>query len=198
MIHPTAIIGPKVKVQSGAKIGQYCVIQGDTWIGENVQISPHVVIGTSAEHKEFKDHKGVVIIGQNTIIREFVTINAGTTQPTIVGKDCWLLRGSHIGHDVTIEGSVTLSCNALIGGHARVFRGSNLGLGAVVHQWCHVAHYSMIGMNSTVTKKTDTRPCRTYVGSPARLLGVNPKQKSKLEFEKTYQQEIENFKEAQK
>lgn len=156
VIHKTAIIGPNVE------------------IGENVKIYPYAVIGTRAEHKSFMDkHLGKVIIGDNCVIREFTTINAGTLSTTTLEDNIWMLRGSHVGHDAYIESNSTLSCNVIIGGHARVFKYANLGLGAVVHQRCAVPSYSMIGMNSTWTKKTDPTPFGVYVGSPARKIKNN-------------------------
>lgn len=155
-IHPTAIIGPHVE------------------LGDNVWIGAYAVIGTRAEHRDYwQGPLGSVWIGNNVVIREFTTINAGTTTPTTVRDNVWMLRGSHVGHDAYIENDVTLSCNVLIGGHARVFQHSNLGLGSVVHQWCAVPSYTMLGMNSTWTKTTPTIPMSVYVGSPAKRLKEN-------------------------
>lgn len=166
IIHNTAIIGPNVT------------------IGKNVKIYPYAVIGTRAEHKDFMDQPlGNVVIGDNCVIREFTTINAGTKQTTTLEDNVWMLRGSHVGHDAYIEHDVTLSCNALVGGHARVFQHSNLGLGSVVHQWCAVPSYSMLGMNSTWTKKTPSIPMSVYVGSPARRLKENKYLMDKLNLQ---------------
>lgn len=156
IIHETAFVGPNVS------------------LGENVKIYPYAVIGTRAEHRGFMDAPlGKVIIGSNCVIREFTTINAGTTEFTVLENDVWMLRGSHVGHDAYIEKGVTLSCNVIIGGHSRVFNHSNLGMGAVVHQRCAVPPYTMLGMNSTWTKRTPPMSASTYVGSPARRLKEN-------------------------
>lgn len=179
-IHPTAIVDETVKLSKNVIIGPYCVIKGHTEIGKNTIIYSHSVIGTQAEHKSYwNDEPGKTVIGSNCVIREFTTINAGTIGTTTLEDNVIMLRGSHVGHDAYIEKFVTLSCNVLIGGHARIFRGANLGLGAVVHQHCAVGHYSMIGMNATVTKKSKIEALRKYVGTPARYLGEN-----KIAFEK--------------
>lgn len=158
IIHKTAFIGPNVK------------------IGKNVKIYPYAVIGTRAEHKGFMDKPlGEVVIGDNCVIREFCTINAGTTETTTLEDNVWMLRGSHVGHDAYIEHDVTLSCNVIIGGHSRIFQHSNLGIGSVVHQRCVVPSYTMLGMNSTWTKKTNPYPGMVFVGSPAKSIKRNIK-----------------------
>lgn len=155
-IHPTAIIGPNVE------------------LGENVEIAAYAVIGTIAEHKGHQDQVGKVIIGDNCVIREFCTVNAGTTEVTTIEKGVWMLRGSHVGHDAYLEEGVTLSCNVLIGGHVHVMKYATLGLGAIVHQRCVIGSYSMVGMGSVVTKKTFIHPGHKVCGNPVnRFLGFN-------------------------
>ena len=156
MIHPTAIIGPNVV------------------IGEGTTIGPYAVIGTPAEKHGFWDKPGRVVIGKNCIIREFVTIHGSTGEhPTTMGDDCVMLRGSHAGHDCTIEDRVTISCNVLLGGHSHVMQGANLGLGAIVHQNSVIGSYAMLGMGTIVTKKSMIMPGQKFVGVPAKFIGEN-------------------------
>ncbi len=82
-----------------------------------------------------------------------------------------MLRGSHVGHDAHVDDQANISCDVLVGGHCYVGQGANLGLGAVVHQFRAIGGYSMIGMNSTVTKDVD--PFSTWFGSPAKKHGAN-------------------------
>jgi UDP-N-acetylglucosamine acyltransferase len=153
-IHPTAIIYPNVT------------------LGKNVTIEAYAVIGSPAEHRDyFFDTSGKVIIGDNCIIREYVTVNAGTHGPTVVGDNCTLLRGSHVGHDAILEDNVTLSCNAMIGGHARIMKYANIGLGATVKQRLVVGPGVMLGMNAAATM--NLLPFVTYVGVPAKPLKQN-------------------------
>lgn len=153
-IHPTAIIYPNVT------LGKNCVVEA------------YAVIGSPAEHRDyFHKEPGPVVIGDNCVIREYVTINGGTSGTTIVGNNCTLLRGSHVGHDAELGDFVTLSCNALVGGHAKVFSYANLGLGAVVRQRLGVGPGVMLGMNAVATKHLE--PWCTYAGVPAKLLGQN-------------------------
>lgn len=173
-IHPTAIIGPNVKMGENNFIGPYCVITGYTIIGDNNRFEAHCTIGTPPEHKEYYwNEGGSVMIGSGCIFREFITVTAGTKHATLIKDGVVMLRNSYVAHDCVIHDNVTLSANALIGGHSVVFEGANFGLGAVCHQYSVIGAYAMIGMNSTVTKATMVEPGTIYVGSPARFLRAN-------------------------
>jgi UDP-N-acetylglucosamine acyltransferase len=114
-----------------------------------------------------------VIIGNNNVFREFITVNAGTLKPTTLGSNIVLLRNSHVGHDSTLEDKVNLSCNVLIGGHSYIMEGANFGLGSICHQFSTIGAYSMIGMGSVVTKKSIIQPGKIYVGVPCDYLKDN-------------------------
>jgi len=173
-IHPTSIIGDNVTLGVNNHIGPFCYIIGDTIIGNNNKFEAYCSIGTPPEHRDyFNSKEGKTIIGDNNIIREFVTINAGTKNTTILNNDITLLKGSHIGHDCVIEDKVNLSCNVLIGGHSYLMEGSNFGLGSACHQFSTIGAYSMIGMNSTITKNSNIIPGKIYVGSPSKLIKEN-------------------------
>lgn len=174
-VHPTAIIHTGAKLGIGVEVGPYAVIYDDVVIGSNTKISSHAVIGSPAEKRGYFDGSRAqpVYIGEDCYIREYVTINAGTIRPTTIGNRCLLLRGSHVGHDSVIDDDVTLSCDVLIGGETMVQRGANLGLGAVTHQRSIIGAYSIVGMNSTVTKKSQVIPFNKYAGTPVVLLGAN-------------------------
>lgn len=172
-IHPTALIGPDVVMGGGNYIGPFCYITGDTTIGNNNHFEAYCSIGAPPEHAEFRDKPGRLIIEDNGWFREFITINAGTVVPTIIGDNVTMLRGSHVGHDSVIRHDSTLSCNVLIGGHSYLFPYVNFGLGAVCHQRSVIGAVAMIGMNSTVTKTSKIWPCRIYTGSPVTMRGEN-------------------------
>jgi len=180
-IHPTAIIGKDVVLGKGNKIGAYCVITGKTEIGNNNTFESFCVIGSEPEHKAYfgKPNKGVCI-GDDNIIREYVTINAGCERTTQLTNNCIMLRGSHLGHDAIVESNVTISCNVLVGGHSVIGQFSNLGLGAILHQFSKIGCYSMIGMGTIVTKKSNIQCFGTYVGNPAKYIKENDYQKLKF------------------
>lgn len=174
-VHPTAVIDSSVRMGTGNYIGPYTVIGELVVLGNGNRIESHSSIGSPAEHKGFfsgRDSRGVNI-GDNNTIREFTTINSGTTRPTIIGSSCIMLRGSHHSHDSVMEDGVTLSCNVLIGGHSHIMEGAVLGLGATIHQYQIIGAYSMLGMGAIVPKHTNILPCHKYVGNPAKSIGLN-------------------------
>ncbi len=171
-IHPTAIISETAILGENNYIGPYCLIGPNVIIGSNNHFEAYVSIGTPAEHRDFfRAEPGKVNIGSNNIVREYVTINGGTLNSTIIGDNIILLRGSHVGHDSKIESNVTISCNVLIGGHCIICKGANLGLAAAIHQYRVVGAYSMTGMHSSVTKNVP--PFIIGFGSPCYPQRIN-------------------------
>lgn len=182
LIHPLANVGANVRMGKGNYIGPFCNIVGDTIIGDNNHFEGYCSVGTSPEHREYfeaRKMKGVKI-GNNNVFREFITINAGTTQNTELENEIWMLRNSHVGHDSLIRSEVTLSCNVLIGGHSIIGKWANMGLGSICHQFSVIGGGAMVGMGCIVTKQTPILPFMTYVGNPAKLLKENTHRSSKL------------------
>ena len=167
-IHPTSIVEDSVVLGNNNFIGPFCYLRGDLIIGDNNHFESHCSIGSNPEHRDyFFEKNGKIVIGNNNIFREFVTINAGTTHTTKISNFCSLLNGSYVGHDTIIENKVTISSNCSIGGFCYIMEGVNFGMGSKCHQNVLVGAYSMIGMNSTITKKTNCEPFKVLVGSPA-------------------------------
>ena len=183
-IHPTAIVEPSVKLGENNHIGAFCYITGDTTIGDNNRFEAYCSIGTPPEHKGFhgKETKGVVI-GNDNVFREFITINSGCTQDTIVENNVWVLKGTYIGHDSLIESDVILSSGVLLGGYCTIGKNANLGLGAICHQNSIIGGGAMIGMGTIITKKTHILPLSVYVGNPAKFLKANAYKLQKLKDE---------------
>ncbi len=153
-IHPTAIIGDNVVLGDNNYIGAYCII------------------GDPAEHKKYWDNpKGKVFIGDNNIITGLVTIDAGTTEDTIIMHNCFIMKHAHIGHDCKIFNNVTISCGAKIAGHSIIMQNSNIGLNAVLHQFSIINEGCMIGASAFF--KGESEPFIKYAGVPARKLGEN-------------------------
>lgn len=173
-IHNTAIIEPTVQLGNNNYIGPFCHITGNTIIGNNNRIESHCSIGSPAEHRDhFFDKTGKLIIGDDNIIREFVTIHAGTVSETQLNNNIILLNHSHIAHDVYIENNVTISAGVTFAGHCYVMEGANVAMGSLIHQFQVIGAYSMTGMGSVVTKTTPIEPGGIYVGSPAKFLKKN-------------------------
>lgn len=168
MIHEGSHVHPTATIHDTA------IIYPNVTIGEYTKVYAYSVIGSPPESREHwdKPHPGVVI-GKNCIIREFTTINAGTTRLTQVGDNVVMLRSSHLGHDVRIDDDVTISCSVLIGGKSVVMKGANLGLGSVIHQHHLIGPYAMLGAGCIVPKAKEIEPFNVYVGNPARFLKIN-------------------------
>ena len=154
-IHPTAVIGPNVL------------------IGNDVYIGPYCIIGYPAEWKGNEHIDMGVIIGNGARLTGLVTVDSGVNGPTIVGKDCYLMKHSHVGHDVMMGDNVTVSCGAKIGGHAEIGDRCNIGLNACIHQKVKVPPGCMIGMGAVVTKTLNMFSNAKYAGVPAKYIGRN-------------------------
>lgn len=192
-IHSSAIVHESAVIGENNYIGPYCLIGPNVTIGSGNRFEAYVSIGTPGEHRDyFRSEPGKVIVGDNNIVREFVTINGGTTSTTTLGSDIVMLRGSHVGHDAEICSKTTMSCNVLIGGHSVISMGANLGLGAVVHQHRVIGAFSMVGMNSAVTKNIPPfviafgSPCNPQKINRVGLLRNGVKEEDLISFEKWY------------
>lgn len=169
------------RIHPTAKIHHTAIVAGNVYVGANVYIGPYCLIGQPAEWKgksEFgKGDQGLgVRILANTILTGHVTVDSAVgVNPTIIGKDCYLMKHSHVGHDAHLMDNVTLSCGAKIGGHALICNDVNIGLNAVVHQKCIVREGCMIGACAFIGKTLETQPYRKYAGVPARDIGENIK-----------------------
>ena len=157
MIHSTALINSNVIIEDDVYIGQYCII------------------GFDPEWKEHeKDNQGV-IIRSGTRITGHVTIDGGGLYPTMIGRNCYIMKHAHVGHDSWISDNVTISCGAKIGGHCTIGENCNIGLNAVIHQTKNIPSGCMIGMGAVITKKLEMISDSKYVGNPAKYLSSNIK-----------------------
>ena len=154
-IHPTAVIGPNVT------------------IGDDCYIGPLCIIGYPGEWKGREGNDKGVYIAHGCRITGLVTIDSGIEQITTIGRNCYLMKHSHIGHDATINEGCIISCGAKVGGHAVIDRDCNLGLNSVIHQKVVIPMLCMIGASSFVGKKSKLQPGYKYAGVPVRELGPN-------------------------
>ncbi|WP_038057811.1 acyl-ACP--UDP-N-acetylglucosamine O-acyltransferase [Thermodesulfobacterium hydrogeniphilum] len=173
-IAPGVYIGPKVSIGKGTVIKANTYIESNTKIGENNQIGPFSVIGTAPQHLGYKGEETFVEIGNNNIIREFVTIHRGTAYDdgiTRIGDNCLLMCYVHIAHDCKIGNNVVMSNNATLGGHVRVGNRVVMGGFSAVHQFCRIGAYAFVSAMTGVDK--DVPPYVKVFGIPAKIQGVN-------------------------
>jgi UDP-N-acetylglucosamine acyltransferase len=177
LIHPTAIVGPNVKMGTGNYIGPYCVLSGDIRIGDNNRFISHVSVGSPPEHRRFNmdpaafDSIGTITIGSNNTFFEFVSINHPMKELTSIGSHCFILGHVYVPHDCVIEDGVTIANGCMIGGHSILMKGCNLGFSVSVHQWTTIGPYAMLGMGSIVLD--DVPPFFVYVGTGPQRLRLN-------------------------
>lgn len=192
-IHPTAIIEDGAQIASSAKIGPLCwvssrakigenvqllgkvTIMGDTTIGEGTIVFPGAVLGGGPQdHGNEFQPDARLIIGKNNIIRENVTMHAGTPKEhftTTVGDGGMFMINSHIAHDCVVGNNVIMTNNAVIGGHVRVGDGAILGGNSAVHQFCRIGRKAMIGGLTGVDR--DVIPFGIVTGERGKLRGLN-------------------------
>tara|TARA_Y100001935_G_C17246384_1_gene478554 strand:+ start:248 stop:1030 length:783 start_codon:yes stop_codon:yes gene_type:complete len=192
MIHSTAIIDPKAKIDSNVKIGPYCVIGpnvqigknsiiqshvsilGNTKIGEDNIIYPFASIGNDPQDLKFKGEISYLKIGNNNKIREYVTINPGTKGGgglTKIGNNCLFMVSSHIAHDCIVENNVILANNVPLGGHAHIEENVIIGGNSAVQQFTRVGKSAMIGGMCGVVR--DVIPYGIAHGNRSILQGLN-------------------------
>ena len=182
-IHPTAIVGPNVKIGKGNVIGPHVIIAGKTTIGDDNWIGPGAAIGIAGDilgHPSSQDSPfweetspqefGVVIRDKN-VLKEHVTIHAGSHRHTEIGSSCYLMPRAHLGHDCWLGDNVLLSPGAQIAGHVSIGARTVVGMGALVHQFSNIGPVAMVGMGCCVRGSVEM--CRTVVGEPHKVSGIN-------------------------
>jgi len=192
MIHKTAIIHSKAKIESNVEIGPYSVIgpniiigegtkiyshvniSGNTFIGKNNKIYPFASIGNDPQDLKYKDEKTKLLIGNNNIIREYVTINPGTVGGgalTTIGNNCLLMISSHVAHDCFVGNNVIIANNVPLGGHANIGDGVVIGGNSAVQQFTRIGKMAMIGGMTGVLN--DVIPYGLSIGNRNFLQGLN-------------------------
>jgi UDP-N-acetylglucosamine acyltransferase len=173
-VGPYAIIGPEVTIGRGTRIGPHTVISGPTVIGEDNRIFQFASIGEDPQDLKYDGEESRLEIGDRNTIREFVTINRGTTGgggETRLGDDNLLMAYVHVAHDCII-GSNTIFANAAsLAGHVTVGDYAILGGFSLVHQFSRVGDHSFSGMGSVINK--DIPPFLLVSGHYVEAKGVN-------------------------
>ena len=173
-IGPYSVIGPNVSIASSTIIQSNVVIMGNTFIGKGNSIFPFSTIGNPPQDLKFKGEKSELIIGDNNIIREHVTINPGTKGGgllTHVGNNCLLMVGSHVAHDCKLGNNIILANNATLAGHVEIDDFAIIGGLSGVHQFVRIGCHCMVGGMSGV--ESDVIPYGLVIGNRANLSGLN-------------------------
>ena len=192
MIHSSSIIDKRAKISKKVKIGPFCYVgpgveindnvelvsnvhlEGNTKIGKGTKIFPFASIGTQPQDLKFKGEKNSLVIGENNLIREYVTINPGTEgggSQTIIGNNCLFMISSHIAHDCKIGNNVIIANNVPLGGHVTIEDSVVIGGNSAVQQFTRIGRLAMIGGMTGVLK--DVIPFGLSIGNRNFLQGLN-------------------------
>lgn len=173
VIEPFVNIEKNVEIDEGTWIGSNVTIMEGARIGKNCKIFPGAVIAAIPQDLKFDGEETSVIIGNNTTVREFVTINRGTkaSNKTRIGDNCLLMAYVHIAHDCTIGNNAILANACNLAGHIDIDDWAILGGLSAVHQFVHIGAHTMISGGSMVRKDV---PTFTKAGrDPLAFIGVN-------------------------
>lgn len=173
-IGPWTTVGPDVEIGRGSVIASHVVIKGPTIIGENNRIFQFSTVGEDTSDLKYGGEKTRLVIGDNNVIREGVTIHRGTVQDrgeTTIGNDNLLMAYVHIGHDSIVGDHCILVNNTALAGHVVLGDWVTLSGFTLVHQYCHIGAYSFTGMGSVIGK--DVPAYVTVNGNPGGAKSIN-------------------------
>lgn len=168
IIHDNATIGDNTIIDS------HTIITGDTMIGNNNHIFSHSVIGSIPQDLKYRGEKVKLVIGDNNVIREFVSISPGTKNGggvTKIGCDNLIMCNVHIGHDVTIGNSCVLSSYSALAGHVTIKNNVVIGGKASVYQFVNIGSFAMIAGGGLV--RQDIPPFCLAIGVSTRIHSIN-------------------------
>lgn len=191
MIHSTAIISENAQIGNNVEIGPYSIVEDDVIIADDCKIGGHVTLaegtrldknvkifsyaslGTVPQDLKFGGEKTTLEIGENTVIREFATLNRGTNyhKRTVIGKDCLLMAYTHVAHDCIVGNNVILVNCANLGGHVEVDDWVIISGLTPVHQFVKIGKHSMISGGRRVVK--DVPPYVIANNEPLAYEGIN-------------------------
>jgi UDP-N-acetylglucosamine acyltransferase len=169
-----AVVGPGVVVGAGTQIGAHAVISGPTRIGVENQVFPFASVGSAPQDKKYNGEPTRLEIGDRNVVREFVTLNRGTTKDegvTRIGDDNLFMSYAHVAHDCRVGSHCVLANSATLGGHVHLGDWVIMGGFSGIHQFCKVGAHAFIANNAAVTR--DVPPYVMAVGQPAGAHSVN-------------------------
>lgn len=192
-IHKTAVVDPRAKLSPGVGVGPYSIIEGEVTIGDNSRIGAHcvvsgqttigsnckiytgAVIGSAPQDKKHSADDNVFLnIGDNNIIREYVTINPGTVDgggKTVIGDNNLIMAYSHVAHDCIIGNNCVMANAATLAGHVTLEDAAVIGGLSAVHQFVRLGRLSIVGGCTKVVQ--DVPPFSMCDGHPARVIRTN-------------------------
>lgn len=178
-IHPSVVIDPFVTIEAnveigeGTRIGSNVTIMEGARIGKNCNIFPGAVISGIPQDLKFRGEETLAIIGDNTTLRECVTVNRGTASKgkTVVGSNCLIMAYCHVAHDCVVGDNVIMSNATQLAGEVVVDNFAIIGGGTLVHQFCHIGPHVMVQGGALINK--DIPPYVKAAREPISYVGIN-------------------------
>jgi UDP-N-acetylglucosamine acyltransferase len=172
-IGPFAIVGENCRIGDGCVIAARATLERNVILGAGVKVGIGTVLGGDPQDLKFKGEMTTVEIGEGTTIREYTTINRGTTQSykTTVGKGCFIMSYVHLAHDCHVGDGVILVNSVQLAGHVTVGDKAIIAGQSAAHQFVKIGQYSFIGGCSRISQ--DVPPYIKAVGNPIKLYGLN-------------------------
>lgn len=190
-IHPTAIVDAGAELGTDVTVGAFSILHDDVVVGDGCQLGPHVtllpgtrlgrnvtvhqgaVLGGQPQDLKFAGEKTLLEVGDGTTLREYVTLNRGTSAlgKTVVGRNCFLMAYVHVAHDCIIHDNVIISNAVQMAGHVEIDEYTGVGGLTAIHQFVHIGKHVFIGGGLRVGK--DVPPFVLAMGEPLRYGGPN-------------------------
>lgn len=173
VIEPFTTISKNVEIGEGTWIGPNVTIMEGARIGKNCKIFPGAVISGIPQDLKFEGEDTITVIGDNTVIRECVTISRGTKDKfkTVVGSNCLIMAYVHVAHDCIVGNNVILVNSVQVAGHVTIDDFAIVGGNSAIHQFCRIGQHVMISGGSLVRK--DVPPYTKASREPLSYSGIN-------------------------
>jgi UDP-N-acetylglucosamine acyltransferase len=182
-VGPYSTIGSHVTIDAGTEIGAHVVIEGHTRIGKRNKIYPYTSVGTAPQDIGYRGEDTRLIIGDDNVVREYVTINRATAKQeweTVIGNQNYIMAYAHVAHDCYLGNRVIMSNVATLGGHISIGDYAVLGGLVAVHQFVRIGSYAFLGAKSGIDR--DVPPFMMTAGPRAHLYGINRKGLRRMGF----------------
>jgi len=173
-VGPYAVIGPHVRIGAGTRIGPHAVVEGRTTIGRDNRIFQFASVGAEPQDLKYRGEESRLEIGDRNIIREFATLNPGTTgggMVTTLGSDTLLMNYAHVGHDCRVGSHCVLANSATLAGHVTIEDYVIVGGLVAIHQFVRIGESAILGGGAMVVH--DVPPYCNASGDRATLRGLN-------------------------
>ncbi len=172
-ISPLAYVSPKAQIGKNVTIDAFAYIDDNVILGDNCHVFPSAVIGAVPQDLKFKGEETWTVIGDNCVLREFVTVHRGTASKgkTVIGSNNLIMAYCHVAHDCVLHDNIIMSNATQLAGEVEVDDFAIIGGGTLVHQFSHIGSHVMIQGGSKINK--DIPPYSIAAREPIAFCGIN-------------------------